>query len=163
MDPAPGRIGFMSTQRRENRWQRRSCTAFAGAPEQTAPLARQGRADASGGTAPPGNFHLTDIYLSLWSLAWLATNSLQSDRRTTKLVRIVPLEIRRGSPPFIRAVRSPGRPIGTSASARSSLSFIPFPSGSFGFPSSLPQIPAGRRRWAERYDGKRDLHLQHAA
>jgi hypothetical protein len=27
----------------------------------------------------------------------------------------------------------------------------------------LPQFPAGRRRRAERYDGKRDLHLQHAA
>ena len=27
----------------------------------------------------------------------------------------------------------------------------------------LPQAPAGKVRWAERHDGKRDLYLQHAA
>jgi hypothetical protein len=27
----------------------------------------------------------------------------------------------------------------------------------------LPRVPAGRRRWAERYDGKGNLYLQHAA
>jgi hypothetical protein len=27
----------------------------------------------------------------------------------------------------------------------------------------LPWLPAGRRRWAERYDGKGNLYLQHAA
>jgi hypothetical protein len=29
--------------------------------------------------------------------------------------------------------------------------------------SGLAVIPAGECRWTERYDGKRDLHLQHAA
>jgi hypothetical protein len=27
----------------------------------------------------------------------------------------------------------------------------------------LPRVPAGRRRWAERYDGKGNMYLQHAA
>jgi hypothetical protein len=27
----------------------------------------------------------------------------------------------------------------------------------------LPQAPAGKDRWAERHDGKRDLYIQHAA
>ena len=161
MDLAPGRIGFMSTQRRENRWQRRSCTQCeapgrrflpegvqrAGPPGEEIPglIARHHRADASGGTAPPG------------FPAWLATNSLQSGYRIVQLVR---QDLRLGSPPF---GASRGAETGTSATHGSSLPHIPSPSGFERLHPTLPRVPAGRRRWAERYDGKRDLHLQHAA
>jgi hypothetical protein len=151
----------MSTQRRENRWQRTSCTEGkvstrrflpdgvqrVGDPGHSnpAPITRIRRADASGGTAPPV------------TPAWLATNSLQLDRRIVKLVR---QDIRRGSPPPGVARRTASR---TSAIHGSSLPHIPFPPGLALIHSTLPQVPAGRRRWAERYDGKRDLYLQHAA
>ena len=161
MDPAPGRIGFMSSERWEDHsspatktcrrevWNHRyrgSCKAGAAAEELESPLARLTLVDAGRGTAPPDD------------TAWLATISLASDCRIVKLVRPVP---RFSSPPSLRA-RFVAE-TGTHAPAGSSHAFIPVLSGSFGFPSSLPQIPAGRRRWAERYDGKRNLHLQHAA
>jgi hypothetical protein len=180
MDLEPGRIGFMSTQRRENRWQRTSCTLGAGASRvpgdrsaspgwrvsghaTPAPIAQYDRAYANGGTAPPR------------TSAWLATNSLQSDRRTIKLVkpvRFVPLvplvpffsrDIRHSShssPPSGAALRAA---TGTLATHRSSLPHIPSSSGFVCLHPTLPRFPAGKRRWTERYDGKRDLHLQHAA
>ena len=192
----------MSTQRRENRWQRTSCTESgipgdrsssqgwkrgvptrrflpggvqcAGPPGETfpGPVARHACANASGGTAPPG------------IPARLATNSLQSGYRFVKLVGLVRLvrivriaklvrlvrlaQIARlvrqdklsGSPPFA-AGRS--RATGTPANHGSSLPHIPSPSGLAPLYPTLPRVPAGRRRRAERYDGKRDLHLQHAA
>jgi hypothetical protein len=171
MDLAPGRIGFMSTQRRGNRWQRRSCTECsapgrrflpsgvqrAGPPgeEISGLIARRDRADASGGTAPPS--HPGDKYLSPGFSAWLATNSLQSGYRIVQLVR---QDLRLGSPPF-GAGR--GLETGTPATHGSSLPHIPSPSGFEQLHPTLPRVLAGRRRWAERYDGKRDLHLQHAA
>jgi hypothetical protein len=161
----------MSTQRRENRWQRRSCTECgvpgrrylpdgvqrAGPQGESFPglFARQDRADANGGTAPPS--HPSDEDLSPGAPAWLATNSLQMDYRIVQLVR---QDLRLGSPPF-GAGR--GAETGTSATHGLSLPHIPSPSGFEQFHPTLPRVPAGRRRWAERYDGKRDLHLQHAA
>ena len=67
---APGRIGFMSTQRRENRWQRLNCAARAGVMELSgsAPDTRHARAIASGGTAP------------LMSIIWLAWAWFHSNR-----------------------------------------------------------------------------------
>ena len=143
----------MSTQRRENRWQRTSCTGRVRASEQvsSAQIARQVRANANGGTAPPR----TSVRL--------ATNSLQSDYRSIQIVRPVRffrIDIRRGSPPPGAGNRTD---TGSPATHGSSPPPIPFPSGFARLHPALPQIPAGRRRWAERYDGKRDLHLQHAA
>jgi hypothetical protein len=155
----------MSTQRRESRWQ--GCMGRAGVSGNSflAPVARS--CNASGGTAP--------TYLS----SWLATNSLQLEYRIVQLVQLawlvqlvvlVPLvqhvqfvlgivqDKRRGSPPL-----GGRKAVCTSAIFASSLSHIPLPSGLSRLHPSLPQAPAGRRRWAERYDGKRDLHLQHAA
>ena len=170
MDPEPGRIGFMSTQRRENRWQHRSCTQRAGASEHgnSAPIARHGRAHAKVGTAPPAKS------------AWLATNSLQSDHRTiqivqlVRIVQLVPLSTvpsvprgklckrhkARSAPPFGAAL---GVAAGTLATLRSSLAFIPSSSGLVFLHPTLPWFPAGKRRWTERYDGKGNLHLLHAA
>jgi hypothetical protein len=185
MDLEPGRIGFMNTQRRENhstpatkayrrrsrnRWRRTSCTQRAGAPGHTspAPVARESRARANGGTAPPA--------LS----ARLATNSLQSDCRTMKFVQLVrfvqfvqfvprlvePSATRntrhkaRSAPPSGAGF---GAATGSLATVGSSLSFISSPAGLTRLHPTLLRFPAGKRRWTERYDGKGNLHLLHAA
>ena len=147
MDRALGRIGFMSTQRRENRRQRVSCTERArdSVPTSSALDTAFARANAGGLTAQP--------MLS----AGLATNSLHSDHHLEQLVW---QDNRSGSP---LSGPSSCAASGARATRRSSLLHIPFPSGLASFHPALPQAPAGRRRWAERYDGKRDLYLQHAA
>jgi hypothetical protein len=162
MDLEPGRIGFMSTQRRENRWQRISCTqrgSASGVPgdrsssqgwkvsghANPAPIAQHGRAYAKVGTAPPG------------VPVWLATNSLQSDHRTIKFAE---QNIRRSSPPTGAGCRAASA---TLATHRSSLPRIASPSVFVCLRSTLPQFPAGKRRWTERYDGKGNLHLLNAA
>lgn len=161
----------MSTQRRENRWQRLSCAHRAEAssvlsdvysslgvgilePVSATPRTRLGRAVASGGTAPL----LSTVWLAL---AWLATNSLLSDLRTRVLNRLSKLGLPYGLPPVTRA----GRRAITNTSAERSLSFphIPNLPGLTRVYPTLPQAPAGRRRWAERYDGKRDMYFQYAA
>jgi hypothetical protein len=167
----------MSTQRRENRWQRTSCTASAGASRAPgdsssslgwgvsgqaipSPLARFGCADATVGTAPPGSparFHPSDKDLSPESQEQLATISLQSDYRIVQLVLHV---LRLGSPPF-RA--SFGAETGTPANHGLSPRHIGSLSGLARLHPTLTRVPAGRRRWAERYDGKGNMHLQHAA
>jgi len=147
MDRVLGRIGFMSTQRRENRWQRRSCTKRVGS---LASWAQNGRAMANGGTAPL----LSIVWLAF---AWLATDSLQSDHRIGQLVR---QDVRCGWPPYWVGRRTA---TGTPAASRSSSPHIPTLPERALLHRSLPQAPAGSRLWAERYDGKRDLYLQHAA
>jgi hypothetical protein len=159
MDRRPGRIGFMSTQRRENRWRRTSCTegvekAFPGS------IARCGCMDVSGGTAPPGSsarFHPSDDYPSPRAPEWLATNSLQMGFR---IVQLVLQDLRHGSPPF---GAGSGEATSTPATHGIPLPRISFPSAPAPLHPTLPRVPAGRRRWAERYDGKRNLHFQYAA
>ena len=162
----------MSTQRRENRWL--GCTERTGASGMTisASVVRRYDSFATGGTAP--------TYIS----SWLATNSLFSDHRIVQLAQFLWLifsvqslglvqfvqfvqfvcpvlrDKRRGSQPFGAGGRTA---FCTPAILGSSYPHIPLPSGVLCFHPSLPQAPAGRRRWAERYDGKRDLYLQHAA
>jgi len=181
MDRSPGRIGFMSTQRRENRWQRTSCTGGEVPSRHRMPIGgeragsimvmvpgpiTQLEANASGGTAPPGFpawFHFNDRFLSLGAPVWLATNSLQWDCLRVQFVSFAGQlcrDKRRGSPPFGAA---PSAETCTPATIESSSSLISFPSGLAHLHPALPLVPAGKRRWAERYDGKRDLYLQHAA
>jgi hypothetical protein len=153
MDRAPGRIGFMSTQRREDRLRRTSCTGPSDALGSvvSGPRARCISAIASGGTAPPR--------LS----ARLATNSLQSGYRIVQLVQFVQFvrqDLRLSSPPFAASL---GAANGRPASHGSSLPHIPSLSGLARLHPTLPRVPAGRRRWAERYDGKGNMYLQHAA
>jgi hypothetical protein len=147
MDRRPGRIGFMSTQRRENRWRRISCFACTELSEKAlhCSVARCACTDTSGGTAPPSYS------------AWLATNSLQLGFR---IVQLVLQDLRHGSPPF---GAGPGEVTSTPATHGISLPHISFPSGPAHLHPTLPWVPAGVRRWAERYDGKRDLYLQYAA
>jgi len=170
----------MSTQRRENgstpatkdrrrgprdRWQHRSCTEDAKRSSQIrlAFIAWFARVIASVGTVPlkalfkmpQASFHPSDQDLSPGAPERLATNSLQSDHLFAQLVPFVEQDIRRGSPPTRTATRSAG--------SRSSLPLTPIPSVLASVHPSLLNHPAGKCRWTERYDGKRDLHFQHAA
>ena len=145
----------MSTQRRENRWQRRSCTDVAKGLGRIwlDLIACFARAIARVGTAPPQA-------VARPRAVRLATNSLQLGHRTSKLVR---QDFRRTppSPPPTWAARN--ATTGTPATRRSSLPLTPSPSVLERLHPSLPIIPAGKCRWTERYDGKRDLYFQHAA
>jgi hypothetical protein len=190
----------MSTQRRENRWQRTGYTEGDGpirqlltdgvqragppglvVPGLTMPFAC---AIADGGTAPPGMpawFHPSDEYMSPGSPVRfrpsdedpsqgtperLATNSLQRDYsivqsiQIVQLVRLVSQHKRRGSPPF-KADSSAAT--GIPATHGLFLSLNLSPSGFARFHPTLSRVPAGIGRWTERYDGKRNLHIQHAA
>jgi hypothetical protein len=164
MDRATGRIGFMSTQRRENRLRRTSCTGVSGISFSGSNV-RLGYAIASGGTAPPD------------FLVWLATISLLSGYRIVQLVQSVQLIQLVQSVQLVQPVqilrqdllRHCGSPFGSGSGAKTGRS------ANHGFPPpptlsclarlhpNLPQVPVGRRRWTERYDGKGNLHLLHAA
>jgi hypothetical protein len=151
----------MSTQRRESHstpatedclsgalrgWRSLSETACAEDLEQleVAPTALQCSPFAKALTAPQ----------------WEATNSLQSDSCTSRYVLVVRPEIRRGWLPIWEAGRSI---FGKIATRRSSLPLIPYPPDLENLHPALPQFPAARGSRTERYDGKRDLYLQHAA
>ena len=142
--------GFMSTQRREYPWQHRNCTDHATQTSQfwLVCVAWFARAIARVGTAPPS------------VPVRLATKSLPSGHRTTQLAVQAFCRTAPSSPPSGAAGRAT---LGRTATRRSSLPLTPTPSVLEPLHLSLPHFPAGERRWTERYDGKRDLHLQHAA
>ena len=110
------------------------------------PSTRNFPALAAGRTAPP---EISDR---------VATSPLRSDQHNQQLIRIAPRDIRLGSPPSGQASSrrfpwrcSPGdRPIHILAVTSR-------------FHRAVPWAPAALRRRTERYDGKRDLHFQHAA
>lgn len=171
MGAAPGRIGFMSTQKRESRskpagqlirggdWrcrQRQRCADREGAK---ALIARYVCAGADGGTAP-----IRSALRSMWM--WMATIFLRADQLPGNFARPVFVAELSGSPPtpVCPPRRAPrlsayGRP----ASPRSSLPPVPFPSGLARLYRNLPQAPAAYRRRAERYDGQGNLYFVHAA
>ena len=92
---APGRIGFMSTQRREDHLRLALCKDRAGSwgIRFLCLLAREFFAIAAGRTAPPE------------SPARTATNSLSSDHHNQQPVRLVFIDIRIGSPPVGKTSR----------------------------------------------------------
>jgi len=145
----------MSTQRREDRG-RRSCTEIARELGHIwlVFIARFVRTIATVGTAPLPT-------VTRRSEARLATNSLQSGHLTPKLVR---QEVLR-TPAPIRAVQWVCRTLSTRRywTDRFSLPLTLAPSVLERLHPCLPHHPAGQCRWTERYDGKRDLHLLHAA
>ena len=161
---APGRIGFMSTQRWEDHSRLAHCkervaTSGKGVPDSTA---RNLLAVAAGRTAPPAMLpallHPSDKDLSLGAPELEATNSLLSDHRNQQLVRLVLFVFRFGSPPLRQAaVRRPlrQRPSGYPP-------IHSFAERARSHPT-LPGVPAALSCRTERYDGKRNLHLQHAA
>jgi hypothetical protein len=132
----------MSSQRRGSRWQRNTSANRGGVH---APVTWFQRAVAGDGTARPIDSAL------------VVTNSLQKDRRLARLF----CEDGDGLPialdwaAFTRCTQA--------NPTWSSLSLISFLSGSARFHLTLPQAPAGARRWAERHDGKGNLHFKHAA
>jgi hypothetical protein len=155
---SPAGQGFMSAQRRDHRsirqakvrrrvrrccGRRSRCAAGVGA---TAPRALQHRADASAETAS------TD------GLVLKATKSLRSDHRK-RAPRSYRLPRRNASLEYR---------IGCTRPAEDHMPQSPRPSPQpISSPSRLhltsPLIPAGQTGWTERYDGKRDLYLLHAA
>jgi hypothetical protein len=168
MDRAPGRIGFMSTQRRANRLGRINRTEREKMMERTSSAfgTRFRRATANGVTAP-----LMSIIWLAWAsllqsgaeasrgaLDGVATNSLLSDHRFRTLAR---LDCLCGSPPLNAAGHSGNS--ATPANHWSSKLHIPRLSFRARLHQSLPHAPAGTVRWAERYDGKGNLHIQHTA
>ena len=138
----------MSTQRRvcrlqcmsnENRARERGAVNGKMSLEKrsaSGPFTRFGLASANGVTAP--------LERLATAPARVATNSLQKENQ------------------FVRLVRLEYPPQG-SAAYRSSLSPISILPGSALVRPTVPQAPVAIRRWAERYDGKRDLHIKHAA
>ena len=137
----------MSSQRRENRWQRRTCAERAEVRSWLllVTVQRPARAGASGGTAPPEN-----------TARWV-TNSLHTDYRLEQRVWQI---VRHNAPPFrAGGLATPGQ----KALRRLSLSHIPTPPGLASFHSASPQAPAAQNRRAERYDGKGNLYLLNAA
>ena len=132
----------MSTQRRENHRQRRSCTERRGGSEQIwliflawfARAIAMARGIAMVGTAPPETMNSS-------SLGRLATNSLQSDYRNTQFVRSVRLAregIRLGSHSSPSPITGERTDKGIPATLRSSLLDIPAPSGFVGLSPALP-------------------------
>jgi hypothetical protein len=133
--PQPGRIGFMSTERREEHRRRRTmCMESVALPARFRP---------EGLYVPPGN---PDRRFK---------ESLRTDHRIQERVRVMVPDLLRRLPPPGAGPRA--------ADFRSSHFGFPTPARLLGLHPSLPPIPAPRSRRAERYDGKRDLYIQHAA
>jgi hypothetical protein len=159
MDRAPGRIGFMSTQRRASHSRRINSTEREGIMEQTGSVfgMRLEHAAATGVTAP-----LMSIIWLAW--AWLlrsdamasrgaqdnvATNSLLSDHRFRTLARLVS---RCDSPPTLAEGR-----IGVSATSETLVihaahSQTPLPHASPSVPAAGPNtVLGGKVRWQRKF------------
>jgi hypothetical protein len=140
----------MSLQRREGRWQHMKCAVpdEAEGPVSPTPGTRFDNACANNEMTRPN------------ASAWLVANSLQKDHRAVRLVSNDAACSSRGT----RLARPPRcRPVRQSPPAGSSLPPISFLTGSARLHLTLPQAPAGERRWAERQDGKGNLYFKHAA
>ncbi len=145
----------MSTQRRDTYWLRNRCAHRAGTLRCSglAPVTRYRHALANGITARPDR------------PVELATNSLQKDHhlKDRRVGRIVAEDVASSKQRTIASGTARSKQAGPPAAHGSSLSLLSISSGSALLHLTLPQAPTGDRRWAERYDGKRDLHFQHAA
>jgi len=155
----------MSTQRRAARWQRTHRTESGDPAGQrvargvermtgtqrnpVSSLPSPPRSRATGGTAPPVDS------------AWLATNSLFMDSLT---LRRSGKTGGRGECGSARAnAHKRFHAAGITAPRMRSPELILIPSGSESSPKPVPLVLTTFPSQAERYDGKRDLHLQHAA
>ena len=144
MDQAPGRIGFMSTQRRESRsapvtekcrWGPRNLWQRTGG---------RNRGRLSGRRMPSPETRCFRVRLcgdasqADWQLT-ATPHSLQTDRSTIEILRPARRDIRRGSPPlrFIRRVV-----LRVTGHLRSSFPLVPIPPGFAPIHSTLPQAPA---------------------
>ena len=146
---------FMSTQRRDDHLRLAHCKdrVCSSGMQFPSSVTRERPAMAAGRTAPPGT-HPGDKDLSQGALA-AATNSLPSGHRKQQLVRLL---VRHGSAPSRQAAER--RQLRRFSSSDP---HIPFFAGSAPSHLTLPRVPAAFSCRKERYDGKRDLHFQHAA
>jgi len=150
----PAGQGFMSTQRRDNRWRRTSCTGRTEGSGKAIPgsIARHCCANASGGTAPP-EFQQGCHKISANGLPY----------RTTCSVCTACLVCTARPSPRIAALRAgPGEETGTPAIYGLSLPHIPSPSGLARLHPTLrgsqqADTLGGKVRW------QRKLYLQYAA
>jgi hypothetical protein len=145
----------MSKERREDLRDQRSnargsmaCVGASGF-EIPVPHARRRRTSSQGQTARP------EV-----NSGSVGHNSLKLDRRTLELVRLRVFRFRHGSPP---STGSPNDQPASRALLRSSFSPTPSPSGIAHFHHTLPLAPTARGCRPERYDGKGNMYLQHAA
>ena len=133
--PQPGRIGFMSTRRREQIRRRRArCMESVALPARFRPGGLNGQ---------PGEPDRR------------SKTSLPADHRIQVRVHSATQDTRRALPP-------PGAGP-HAADCRSSHPGLPTPARTLRFYPPLPPILAWLACLAERYDGKRDLYIQHAA
>ena len=167
MDRRPGRIESMSTQRRASS-SPQAARIGLGIRSRSNPATPSRRATrcwrSTGGTIREGADGLVspapvtrcDLMYASIKMAGpvptvpFATPSLQEDPRSVRFV--CP-----GIPCF-RVVDA-----GSRATRRHSLSPVSILSGSAPLHPPLPQDPAADCGWAERYDGKGNLHFKHAA
>jgi hypothetical protein len=160
---APGRIGFMSTQRRENRptqvteshrggpFRRQSLyrttdrkeRANGSAKDGQIPVARFGDSNAGGTTAADTRSHK----LSAIGSPQYSTGSACSFNHVPRIALLTAWRRMHQAVPFA----SPGYSEYFSPSLPARLHPI------------LPRVTAAYRCRTERYDGKRDLYIQHAA
>jgi hypothetical protein len=158
MDLEPGRIGFMSTQRRENRWQRINCTQRGSVTGFATPLRSRSTVVHTPRLERPryGSTPATKTCCRGPRIGWPQTLCNRITARYSSLSR-TSAAVRRPPGAGCRAASA------TLATHRSSLPRIASPSVFVCLHSTLPQFPAGKRRWTERYDGKGNLHLLNAA
>ncbi len=136
----PGRIGFMSTQRRdESRRRRTRCISSAVLPA----WFHNGHADSW-----PEGMERRFERVSASGFPYRRSSS-------GKFVWPAREETRRGLPPLWAGSRT--------ANFRSLNPAFPAPAVFLRLQLSAPLIPASLFCRAERYDGKRDLYFQHAA
>jgi hypothetical protein len=147
---APGRIGFMSTERREGLRPVRfmACIGASGF-EFPVPSASRRETLSQGQTARPEE-----------NSGSVGHNSFKLDRRTLELVRLKVFRFLYGSRPI-----PGGRPEQPATRALLRLSFSPTPSPSVAaqFHHTLPLAPTAPGCRPERHDGKGNLYLQHSA
>jgi hypothetical protein len=159
----------MSTQRREDghtsatkacrrgprdRWQKFNSVHAAGLGHSWLVLmAWFARIIATVGTAPP-------LAAEKQQALRLATNSLQPDYLDIQPVRLPFRRASRTAPPIPAGRRTTA---GVPATRRSSLRLTPTPSAVESLHPFRSKTPAGKSRWSERYDGKRNMYFQHAA
>jgi hypothetical protein len=157
---APGRIGIMSTQRRDSRWAptteigRRSLRygSRLAQGKDLANRSKQANAVLPTWSFPAPNASDRMVCPATHLPAMAARNPLQQDTRNQQHVR----SLCPGSPSLGRTARSsPLRLIGYPP--------IPSPAIFARLHRTPPDVPAASRSRTERYDGKGNLYFKHAA
>jgi hypothetical protein len=156
---APGRIGFMSTQRRDGRSApttetgRRSLRHGSRLAQRKDLANRANRLGQANAVSLTWDFPASASGLTAYLPAMAARSTLQQDTRNQQPVRF----FCPGSPPVRQAAAL--RPFFDRF-----IGYPPIPPAVFApFHPTLPHVPAAFGCRTERYDGKGNLYFQHAA